>query len=87
MHHLLKSCFTSECKSHPIEERRGRGFVGVTVECKYVAGGGGVGGEREVLLKGLLMLQLQQLRLALAHNRPLGHTELYCLNNVASVTL
>lgn len=38
------------------------------------------------LLKGLLMVQLQQLRLALAQNKPLGHTELYCPNNVASVT-
>lgn len=69
-----------------MEQGRGRGFVGVTVEGKYVEGGGGGGRGVCVLLKGLLMVQLQQLRLALAQDKPLGHTELYCLNNVASVT-
>lgn len=69
-----------------MEEGRGRGFVGVTVEGKYVGGGGGGGRGVCMLLKGLLMVQLQQLRLALAQDKPLGHTELYCLNNVASVT-
>lgn len=61
-----------------MREGPGRSFVGVTVEGKYLEGGGGGG--------VLLMVQLQQLRLALAQNKPLGHTELYCPDNVASVT-